>query len=74
MTMEETLRAKGLTTFSSPDLLKKAYRCWLVVAHPDKGGNTNFFVEENKKWLKILPSSIWAAGEPGSELLRFFVC
>ena len=55
-TMREMLVAHGLSSHSPPAQLKKAYRAWLITAHPDKGGDTKFFTDQNEEWMRIMPN------------------
>ena len=45
----------GVSKNASEAELKKAYRAWVLTAHPDKGGDTKFFSEQNALWLQLLP-------------------
>ena len=45
----------GISKTSSSDEIKKAYRHFLLTAHPDKvKGNDAYFADMHKKWLNLL--------------------
>lgn len=44
----------GLSPTASPEDVRQAYKRWLLVAHPDKGGDSQHFAVNNQFWQELL--------------------
>ena len=51
---EVKLAALGLPASSSSIEIKQAYRRWLLLAHPDKGGDSCLFADFNVTWMSLM--------------------